>query len=473
MKLLLINPEVSDFAVDKEYFVPLSMISLATLAKNKGVEVLLVDLNVIKYKKQLNCTEYILNTIKDFNPDLVGIGCMFSGQFESVLDYSNKIKELHTDLKIVLGGMHPTLFYNEILQNCSSIDFIVMGEGEVALDFLIKYIKGEVSIDSVPSLAYKDSSGNIVNSPRQKVQDINVLPMNDYSFIDIKDYYHHETVYWHNPKKLPINATIPILTSRGCPMDCNFCCLYEVMGKKMRYRNPMDVVDEIEMIHKKYNHHHFSFFDDNLIIKKNHIVQVCNEIVRRNINIQFETPNGVAIKFIDDEVLEALCSAGMTRISLPIEHGSDYIRNQIIKKKLPTEKIYEVVEKTKKYKNLQVRAFFIIGFPEETMQTLEDTFQMIKTLDIDKPIVNNLMPYAGTELFNQCAKDNLFVDKIDLDNMWKVFDLNFAGNKKFFIKPYQMEIDELIEFRDKFDNFVAEHIKRKTNEHPPFRFINQ
>jgi len=463
MRLLLINPESYTW-LPEQYYLPSSLMALGTLAEQTGATVSVLDLNVIKYKKNKDCQNSVLERVREFEPQLVGIGCMFAGQLESVMKYSKSIKDIFPYVKIVVGGMQPTLFSNEILENCASIDFIAIGEGELPLVLLMQYMDEVISIERVPSLAYR-SNGSIVHNARKVVNDLNILPMSNYSLVKIPDYYHEETLHWHNPRNLPINATLPILTSRGCPFSCNFCCLYEVMGKKMRYKNPQFVVDEIEFLYKEHNHRHFSFFDDNLIIKKSHIMEVCNEIVKRNLNIQFETPNGVAIRFIDEEVLSAMCTAGMVNLSLPIEHGSEYIRNHVIRKGLPTEKIYEVAELTKKYTDLLVRAFFIIGFPEETPQTLQDTFDMIQKIDVDKPIVNNLMPYAGTAVFNQCVRDNLFIDKIDLKNIWKLGDLSFSSTRQFYIRPYNMSVDELEEFRKKFDVFVANQIKRKARWH--------
>jgi radical SAM superfamily enzyme YgiQ (UPF0313 family) len=202
--------------------------------------------------------------------------------------------------------------------------------------------------------------------------------------------------------------------------------------------------------------------DDNFTLNRKHSIEICNEIVKRNLRIQIETPNGISVNSLNEEVLDAFVEAGLIRISLAIESGSEYIRSAM-KKHLKQDKIYEVVNLTKKYKDLYTRAFFIMGMPEETKETLDETYQMIIDIDVDKPIVSNLLPFPGTELFEQCVRDNLLTDEIDMDNLWSMSDFNFTDNKKFFIKPYSMSLDELKEYRDKFDILITESIFRKQN----------
>ena len=120
--------------------------------------------------------------------------------------------------------------------------------------------------------------------------------------------------------------------------------------------------------------------DDNFALNRKRTIEICSEIIRRGLDIQFETPNGISINTLNEEVLDALVSAGLVRVYLAIESGSEFIRNEIMGKHLSTEKIYEIVGLTKKHKQLHVKAYFIIGMPEETHETLEETYNMIKKI---------------------------------------------------------------------------------------------
>jgi anaerobic magnesium-protoporphyrin IX monomethyl ester cyclase len=455
-KVLLINTEHPEFVANKEYYVPLSVLHLGTYLKQRGIEVSVLDLNVSKYRNGRNPEEEVICRVQDFKPDLVGFGCLFAGHFPHVMRYSTAIKNVMPSVKIVTGGMHPTIFHSQIIENFPDIDFVISGEGEIPLATLVECLKEDYPLLFVPMLTYRHDGKVCENFRRGIIQDLNTLPMPDYSLINIEDYYYESTLKWHNPRNLPIRASIPIVTSRGCPMDCNFCSMFMVMGKKWRHRSYMKVVDELEMLYTQYGHSHFSFMDDNLTLNKKNTLGLCNEILKRNMRIQFETPNGISTKFLDEETLDALCQAGLVRVSLAIESGSEYIRNQIMKKMLSTEHIYEVVKLTKKYPDLFVRAFFIMGMPEDTNETLQETYDMMLKLDVDKPTVNTVVPYPGTQLFDQCVRDNLFTENIDLPNLWKMDKFHFTGNQQFFVKPYRMSLDELQVFRDKFDFLLVE-----------------
>ncbi len=476
MKVLLVNPQTPNMISNKEYYIPPNMLYLAGALKNAGISVKILDLNILKpwnekSRKGLElCERVIFETIIDFSPSLIGIGCLFSGHFPLVLNYTKKIKEQFTTTPIVIGGIHPTIFHAEILVNCPSVDYVVLGEGEDTIVKIASILKKKnvdtndaIDLNSIDGVAYRRNGKTTVNPKKSFIDSLDDAPFPAYDLINIKDYY-YDTSGWHNPRNLSINTSIPILTSRGCPMLCNFCSMYNVMGHRWRARSPEKVVDEIEYLYNKYNHRHFSFMDDNLTLKKSHVLGICNQIVKRKLNIQFETPNGIATATLDKEVMNALVEAGLVRLSLAIESGSDFIRNKIMRKKLSTEKIIEIVKLTKQYKHLYVRAFFLIGMPEDTRETLEETYKMIEEIDVDQPCVTNLMPFPGTQVFDQALKDKLFIDNLDINNIWKMDTFYYSGNKRFFIKPYNMSLEDLQEFRCKFDDLIETIVNKKRKE---------
>ncbi len=486
MNILLINPQTPSFICNKEYYIPSSLLYLASVLRENGKNVDnvdILDLNTFRLEDDYDTHEkyekILTNKISNVCYSLIGITCLFSGQYPLVLEYSKKIKELFKNIPIVIGGIHPTIFPYEILYNCPSIDYIIIGEGEKSIVQLSNILNTKCdkeydkeydkesefyeNLNKIDGFAYRCNENIIINPKKTFIDNLDNIPFPSYDLINLNDYYHN-TAKWHNPRNLPINCSIPIISSRSCPMRCNFCSMFKVMGSKHRKRSPKNVVDEIEFLYNKYNHKYFSFMDDNLTLDKNHVSEICNEIINRNLNIQFDTPNGISVRYLNEEILDLLVSAGLVRVSLAIESGSDYIRNGIMGKKLSKDKIFEIINLTKKYKSLYVRAFFIMGAPEDTYDTLSETYNMIKDIDVDKPIVSNLLPFPGTKLFEQCLKDKLFVDDINPIDLWKTESLYFTDNKRFFIKPYDLEINELHIFRDKFDMLIEELINKKNKE---------
>lgn len=458
MKILFVNPPVPQDYYNKEVYLPSALLYLSAVLQKNGEEIKILDFKCPKYSNsenpQRHYEDILIDTISSFQPELIGFGCLFSGNFPGLLKLSIASKKKFDKIPVIIGGIHPTIYAKEILTNCLSIDYIILGEGEESIVQFVNTIKkNSRDFEKIDGFAYRNNGKVIVNPKTHFIEDPDTIPFPAYNLIDLKDYY-VDTSNWHNPKKLPINTSVPIISSRSCPNHCNFCSMFLAMGPRWRPRSPRNVVDEIEYVYRKYNHRHFAFMDDNFSLNKSRVLEICNQIIERNLDIQFETPNGLAISTLDEEVLDVLVSAGMIRTYLAIESGSDFIRNKIMRKNLRREKIYEIAKLINKYKQLNVAAFFIMGMPEETRETLMDTYNMIKDIEFDRIFLMNIVPFPGTEVFEQAVRDNLLVDT-DLNNLYMVGDRYLANYTRFFLKPYKLDIKDLQEFRVKCERLIA------------------
>ena len=187
-----------------------------------------------------------------------------------------------------------------------------------------------------------------------------------------------------------------------------------------------------------------------MTLSKERTLKICEKIRERGLDIQFTTINGVSLKTLDREVMDALTGAGLIRLYVAPEHGSSYIRNEVMGKNLSDNKIYEFFDMIKDYKDLFVRAFFVVGYPQETKETLQETYDMVRKIrdSLDSVAMFNLVPYPGTEIFNYCEKHNrLLIPIEDLHNLETFSNYNYSDNN--FVKPFGLEIDEIKEFRDK------------------------
>ena len=463
MRILLVNPPVPQSYYNREFYAPSSLLYLGAVLKKNGDEIQILDMKALKPDDYDNPMPYyektFINTVNRFKPELIGIGCLFSGNFPDLLHFSVLSKENFNEIPIVIGGIHPTIYAEKILYECPSIDWVILAEGEESIVQMVNRIKdGSYNFEDIDGFAYRKNGKIIVNPKTQYIQDLNSLPFPAYDLINIEDYY-EDTSDWHNPKNLPINTSLPIISSRSCPNRCNFCSMYMVMGPRWRPRPPKNVVDEIEYLYNKYNLHHFSIMDDNFTLNKKRTLEICKDIIRRGLDIQFETPNGISINTLDGEVMNALVSAGLIRVYLAIESGSEYIRNKVMGKHLSTEKIYEIIDLTKQYKQLYVKAYFIIGMPEETHTTLEETYNMIKKINVDRIYLHNIIPFPGTKVFEQALRDNLLVD-LDPESLYKSEELYITNYDRVFIKPYALEIEDLRAFRKRCNTLIEEQQRR-------------
>ena len=462
MLVLLINPPTLDIMPNKEYIIPSSLLYLAAVLKADNTDVMILDLNIYEPWTQdvdtvIYCSNIIIDIIKQYNPSLIGFGCLFSGLFPIIRDFSEIIRNNGCNVPIVVGGMHPTVFPEEILTHCPSIDYIAIGEGEKQIVALARSIKNGTPeiLSRVDGIAFHLDDKIHISKKQKYIEDLDSIPFPAYDLIDFAD-YHHFTAHWHNPKGLKFNMTVPLISSRSCPNHCNFCSMYLVMGPKIRMRSIENVVDEIQLLYEHYGQTHFSFMDDNVNLVRKHIIGICREITKRKLDIQFETPNGLSINSLNKEVMDVMVEAGWIRGAIAIESGSDYIRNNVMGKHLNKKKIFEVVELAKSYRQLYLKAYFIIGMPEETVETLNESFEMIESLGLPEVYVTNLMPFPGTDVFKQAIKDHLFIADVDVNDMWNMVGFHYHDNFKFYIKPYKMTIDELNDARVKFNHLLIE-----------------
>ena len=220
--------------------------------------------------------------------------------------------------------------------------------------------------------------------------------------------------------------------------------MWHVHGPSLRSRSPNDVVDEIENLYNQLGARYFQFMDDNFTYDKERVKEICYEIIRRKIKIQWDTPNGIAINRLDPVLIQAMVDAGMIRIALAIESGSNKIRSEM-KKGLPEKEIISITAELAKHEHVFVNAFLIIGMPGETLETLEETKQTIFELPLDKFDLSYATPFPGTALFTECKDNNLL--KYEVADYVEIDGHQLRSDKPHF-KPYKITEKDLMDFTE-------------------------
>lgn len=458
--ILLINPQNSDQIRSPGYFlIPLSLLYLSGTSRLVATTHIL-DLNVAKKDffqsgktGKFSYIETVEKEVERIKPDFVGITCLFSEQFEMVLNIADAVKKIHPSSITILGGMHPTIFYKDILSNCPNVDAVVIGEGEKTLERVLTLDMDKWK--SIDGFAFKNQQKQIlVNTKALFIENLDALPPPAYDLFNFND-YKLDSSGWYNPKKLDIGTSAPVLTSRSCPFKCSFCGMNLVMGTRFRARSAEKVFKEIEYLYNEYNVRYFNIMDDNFTLDKKRIKQLCKYIIDAKMNLSFDMPNGIMTNTLDDDVIDALAEAGFAYCFLAIESGSDFIRNKVMHKQLSLDTIFRVIKSFRRHPQIHLAAFFLMGMPEETRETLDETYDLIEKLDLDSFKMSVATPFPGTKLFDQCLRDDLFLtDNAKLNSLWR--DTNWYQrilnvDPPFFFKPYKMEIAELEEYAKKFE----------------------
>ncbi len=470
-KLLLIYPPKMKMESAKaQADISLALLYLAGVSKAVCDQIELFDMGLVQ-----NDYNRLAELIDEMKPSVVGINCLFSGIFPKVRELAKFIKQREASIKIITGGIHPTMFADEIMENCPEIDVVFEGESDEAFPKVLRYLYGEKElITELDSVTIRNEQGSVTKFPKKcYISDLDSLPMPAYELVHFDD-YQVDMSNWYNPKEIKLNNKVaPLLTSRSCPNACNFCAMRLVMGRKLRTRSAKSVFEEIKHLYDNYGINYFHIMDDNFTFDKSRTIEICKMIVESGIKIAFDCPNGIMIRTLDDEVIEWLAKAGMCMAHIAVESGSDNLRNKVMRKNVSAEKILSVSKALRK-NGIAVMIFLLFGLPEESPETIDETIEFLQKMEFDAYSLNILLPLPGTELFEQVKRDNLLTDNFRLENQWQgeFVKESTPGNMavQFYVKPYAFaesseirgEYDRLKMFLDEKCKGWIEHTKNGT-----------
>jgi len=373
----------------------------------------------------------IVEQVKTYSPDVVGISCLSSFHFPDVVDLFERIKKVDNEIISVTGGTHPTFLADEVMKKHSSIDFIVMGEGEDTFHQLLLDINSQKEYDQLNGLAFRNNGAYQINPKTKYIKNLDELPYPAFDLFPL-DFYEKKSIPFSVTSRS--KKTIPILTSRGCSAQCVFCASKNYWGKRYRMRTAENVLDEIEYVVKKYGSREIQFIDDNLTLDKRRAHKIFQGLIDRHINIHWNTPNGIAVWTLDEQMLELMKASGCYELTVAFESGDQEVINKIIKKPLDLEYAKKMVNKMKDL-DIQVHSFFISGFPGETKKQIKRSFAFAKTMDLDSAWFFVANPTPGSELYEICKNEGYINDDFSFENI--EYSLSHIKSKEF--TPREME----------------------------------
>jgi len=350
----------------------------------------------------LSFQEIVCRIPKDV--ELIGISNLFSFTYPLVRRLTCEIKEKFPEKLIVLGGAHPSATPIVTVSE-PSIDFVVVSEGDLTIVELANNIGNSVALSKIDGLAYKNEKGKPVLNPKMRyIEDLDSLPFPERKSIPLESYY--EVGSPHGPCQ---DRWTPILSSRGCPYQCTFCTP-NLWDRRYRVRSAKNVLDEIVQCKDEFNITEFLFEDENFTINKKRVLEVCNGIISKNLNVRWQTPNGIRASVTDEEMLGVMKRSGCHHITVAPESGSERVLNEIIRKQQNKEDVTNVVKYASKV-GMKTAAYFVSGLPGETVDDVEMSIDYVCTLakeGLDEIAFSRFVPLPGSELYEKLVREEKF-----------------------------------------------------------------
>lgn len=409
MNACLINPPrlLIPFSAAARPGLPLGLAYIAGSLAASGHKVSVIDSLALGYEQHLPFHREIIwngltvQQIIDLIPtdtELIGISCMFSGNWLASRDLIDAIGKTFTKAVIVIGGEHVTSIPEYCLQDAPELDICVMGEGEGTIADIANAIENGLPYNTLSGIVFRDVDGGIVrNEKRDRLRKLDSIPRPAWEKFPLETYAVHDM-----SDGVANSRSLPIMATRGCPYTCTFCSSPQMWTTKYSMRTPADVVDEMQNLHELYGVKNFDFYDLTAIVKRTWIIDFTKEIINRKLNITWQTPAGTRSEVIDDEVASLMYQSGCFNMVYAPESGSDKMLN-LIQKKVHLDKLLKSIVASKR-QGLSVKLNIIVGFPDETHKDVWKTIWfMIKAswYGADDALPSIFNPYPGSELFRQ------------------------------------------------------------------------
>ncbi len=437
MKILLIDPPIRRFTGVASFYFPTSLAFLAAPLTKTDHEVVIYDVDrggevskSLNFNNSYNQMQRYVDAINDsgldvwqevkeliwkFDPDVVGITVMTT-KIASALKIAELVKGCKKSCHVVLGGPHPTITPDDMLE-CEFVDFVCRGEGENSFLELMNMLEAqkqpsENGLSSINGISFKKDGQIIHNSDAKFIDDLDSIPYADRSSLMNIDKYSSEDIGM-------------LLTSRGCPFKCSYC-YHPFQANKVKYRSTDNILGEIEDVRSKYGSYQFSIKDDSFTVKRSHVVDFCEALIKNAIKINWDCTTRVNL--VDEDLLKLMKEAGCNVIKVGVESGSEKIL-KATHKGITHEQIRKAARLFNKL-GIFWTGYFMIGLPQETEKDMMETLEFMEEI---KPYYAGLgvyNPFPNTQLFDLGVEMGILKEKIGFDDFKNVNPIDY-----YFIDP--------------------------------------
>jgi radical SAM superfamily enzyme YgiQ (UPF0313 family) len=363
----------------------LSLATLAGIVLQKGHDAKILDLSISPQPKL-----DLENTLREYQPHAVAITCTTALFPEAKQICDIALKEVPRAF-MMTGGAHPSNEPIRVLHE-SKFDAAIFGEGEITLSDIVM---GK-PLNEINGLSYRHKGEVFINQTQEFIQNLDELPLPAWQLYDLSKYVTPRLT----SRKNPVGA---METSRGCPYVCTYCNK-GVFTIKWRSKSAKRVVDEMEYM-LKCGFKEIHIWDDMFSTDKQRAKDICDMIVARGLKFPWNIYNGIRVDSVDQELLHKLKAAGCYRVSFGMESGNQKVLDGI-KKGITLQQGREAFAMARKA-GLETLGFFMLGLPDDTEETMQETIDFAKSLEPDIPKAGILMPLPGTPLYREWVEKGI------------------------------------------------------------------
>lgn len=408
--ILLVKP-LSQFSLQS--VPPLGLGFIANYIREKGRTVDILDCNLDRIDP-----EQLAARISKDQYRIIGFHC-FDMDVPITRDYIDRIKAIIPDQKVIVGGPAPSSAPQRVLKVMSNIDYLCFGEGEETVNLLIDaFEKGIDDLSHIPNLMWKNN-GEMVRNEHCYMADLDEVGAPSWDILTPQKY--GNAVHGFFYRKLPV---YPVMVTRGCPYNCQFCGSRLVTGFKVRRRSPVEVFNELKQLRDQYGMGEFQIVDDNFTASRQAALELCNLLVKNDLILPWTCPNGLRLDTLDEELLLAMKAAGCYEVSVGIESGDQRILDAM-QKKLTLDVVEEKIKLINKC-GINMNGFVIIGYPGETEETLTNSMNFMLKQPLNRISLSHFVPLPGTPIFKELVEAGKLKDEPESTGVAEYKDIHYV-----------------------------------------------
>jgi radical SAM superfamily enzyme YgiQ (UPF0313 family) len=406
LKFLLINPPIREWAKPNVY--PVGLGYIASVTRDAGHDVEVMDINATRWSR-----EEVEAKIRDAVFEAAGIGAIVT-VYPYVKWLIQIIKKHHPASKVVIGGSVGTSIPYIIMEKTEA-DIVCIGEGEItAVEVLNTLQENSDALRNVEGIWFRDKKKEIVKTrPRNPVKDLDSLPLPAWDLFPMD-------IYLNNPVGAPnrnkwidggLDGETPLSMNmngtRGCPYKCIYC-YHDFMGQGYRHRSAESIISEMRYLHDKYGVEYFHFTDDEFVLKKIFVTDFCEKL-KQEFDNKITWGCAGRVNLMTEALIKSMADSGCVSIGYGIESGSQQMLDTM-KKGVTVEQAREAIRLTEQYLGW-ADCSFMIGTPGESRETIQETIDFCKELNLNPEVIFFATAYPGTELYQMALDQGKIIDE--------------------------------------------------------------